>query len=344
MGKLFEIKGYLSKYYTKYSKFIDKAAQFLLAFFTFTFIGQNIGFSEVAANPIMTLILSAICMLLPIKITVVLATLVTLIQLTTLSLGIAIVAAVLFFVMYAFYLKFAPGKSILLLLVPIAFMLKIPVAVPIIYGLIGTPICIIPIAMGTVIYYMVDCVKSYSTLLETVGEAGMMGQITTYAEQLLTNKEMWCTIIAFSISLLLVYSVRRMSVDYSWEIAIVAGALGNINAMAYGYIIMDVQLSYVSMILGSIVAVLAAFIVKFFLFSVDYSRTEYLQFEDDEYYYYVKAVPKVSVAVPEKTVKRINERQKTGMIDTEQVKQMEESKQKEDDSEIQRIIEEELKQ
>ena len=42
-------------------------------------------------------------------------------------------------------------------------------------------------------------------------------------------------------------------------------------------------------------------------FSVDYSRTERVQFEDDEYYYYVKAVPKVVVATPEKTVKHITE-------------------------------------
>ena len=32
---------------------------------------------------------------------------------------------------------------------------------------------------------------------------------------------------------------------------------------------------------------------------------ENIQFEDDEYYYYVKAVPKVGVAVPEKEIKRI---------------------------------------
>jgi uncharacterized membrane protein YraQ (UPF0718 family) len=127
-----------------------------------------------------------------------------------------------------------------------------------------------------------------------------------------------------------------MSVDYSWEIAIIAGTLGNINAMAYGYIIMDIQLSYVSLIVGSIVAVLIAFVVKFFVFAVDYTRTERLQYEDDEYYYYVKAVPKVSVAIPEKTVKRINERQKTDVIDVEQINKIEES-------EIQKMVEE-LKQ
>ena len=33
---------------------------------------------------------------------------------------------------------------------------------------------------------------------------------------------------------------------------------------------------------------------------------EYTQFEDDDYYYYVKAVPKIKIAAPKKDVKRIN--------------------------------------
>ena len=49
--------------------------------------------------------------------------------------------------------------------------------------------------------------------------------------------------------------------------------------------------------------------MKCIFFSVDYSRTENVQFEDDEYYYYVKAVPKVGVQMPEKQVKHITEHQ-----------------------------------
>ena len=51
---------------------------------------------------------------------------------------------------------------------------------------------------------------------------------------------------------------------------------------------------------------LIAKVVEFFAFHVDYSRVEKVQFEDDEYYYYVKAVPKITVETPSKTVKRIN--------------------------------------
>lgn len=344
MQKLFELKGYLVKYYGKYSKIVDKSFQFILALLTFTFISQNIGFSEIIANPIMTIVLSLICMLLPMSMTVVLATVAATLQVLTVSIGMAIVFAALFIILYAFYFRFAPGKSLLILLMPIAFMCKIPVVIPIVYGLIGSPICILPITAGTVIYYMVDYVRANGSMFTSATDADMMTQIGTYVQTLLANREMWCVIIAFAVCLLLVYSVRRLSVDYAWEIAIIAGTLGNINVMAYGYIVMDIQLSYVSLIVGSVVAILVALLVKFLVFSVDYTRTEYLQFEDDEYYYYVKAVPKATVAIPEKTVKRINERQKTGVIDSEQVVELEKmSKNKDDDSEIQRIIDEELK-
>jgi hypothetical protein len=43
--------------------------------------------------------------------------------------------------------------------------------------------------------------------------------------------------------------------------------------------------------------------IKFFFMDLDYARTERVQFQDDEYFYYVKAVPKKMVASKEKTVK-----------------------------------------
>ena len=78
---------------------------------------------------------------------------------------------------------------------------------------------------------------------------------------------------------------------------------------------MQVKVPIIQLILGTLVSIVIAMAVEFFVFSVDYSRTEYAQFEDDEYYYYVKAIPKIAVSAPEKTVKKINERkseQKSG--------------------------------
>ena len=48
--------------------------------------------------------------------------------------------------------------------------------------------------------------------------------------------------------------------------------------------------------------------VQFFRMSLDYTGVRKLQFEDDEYFYYVKAVPKLKVAVVDKTVTKIDDR------------------------------------
>ena len=60
----------------------------------------------------------------------------------------------------------------------------------------------------------------------------------------------------------------------------------------------------IALTVGSAVSALIAFALKFLFFHVDYMRTERVQFEDDEYYYYVKAVPKISVTQSKKQVKK----------------------------------------
>ena len=84
--------------------------------------------------------------------------------------------------------------------------------------------------------------------------------------------------------------------------------MADIIVIVAGSIVFSVQIDYVTLIFGNIISVLLALILEFFIFSVDYSKAEKFQYEDDEYYYYVKAIPKVSVAVPEKRVKKISRR------------------------------------
>ena len=98
------------------------------------------------------------------------------------------------------------------------------------------------------------------------------------------------------------------------------GPIASIIVIAVGDIALGIHTSYGALIGGSIAAVGIGLVLELFFFTVDYARSENLQFEDDEYYYYVKAIPKVSISTPEKTVKRINERQETEIINTEEVR------------------------
>ena len=93
----------------------------------------------------------------------------------------------------------------------------------------------------------------------------------------------------------------------------IAGTMTNVVILLIGDLIYDTNISVAGVLIGGLLAVVSGKIIEFFRFCVDYSRTEKVQFEDDEYYYYVKAVPKMSVAMSTKTVKKINtQRTRTG--------------------------------
>ena len=134
----------------------------------------------------------------------------------------------------------------------------------------------------------------------------MLTRISLLVNGIIDNKAMLLTIAAFTITIMVVYIIRRLSVDYAWGIAIGVGAITDIFVLLIGDFVLDVSNSLLMLIVGSLVAVLVALVLHFFLFSVDYSRTERVQFEDDEYYYYVKAVPKMSVTTRKKQIKKIN--------------------------------------
>lgn len=68
----------------------------------------------------------------------------------------------------------------------------------------------------------------------------------------------------------------------------------------------NITVSVPEILIGSLVSLAIAGLYHFFVFAVDYSRTEYTQFEDDDYVYYVKAVPKVVASRPVVRVQRIN--------------------------------------
>jgi len=265
-----------------------------------------------------TLVLAVICTFPPLTVIIVAAAVLLLLHMFSVSMGVAGLMAALFLIMFIFYIRFTPKQAIVILLTPIAFLLKIPVIIPIVFGLVGTPIYAVPVVFGTVVYYVADYVKSNVTVI--TGADGIVKQVMAFAQGAFQNKTMWVTAAAFVICLFAVYSLRRMSMNNSWKVAIIVGAVINMVIIVVGDIAIDVSVAYVNLIAGSAVAVLIAFVLEFFIFSVDYTRTEHMQFEDDEYYYYVKAVPKISVSAPEKTVKKINERQETTVIDSKDIK------------------------
>ena len=128
-------------------------------------------------------------------------------------------SALIFLIMYIFYIRLAPKMAFVVLLTPIAFALKIPFVVPVACALIYTPVSLVPMGCGTVVYYMMEYLKKISSASKTSGSKAMLAEISTYVQKVFQNKEMWLYIVAFIIGFLSFIP----SADRNW---IMPGRLG----------------------------------------------------------------------------------------------------------------------
>ena len=304
MTTLLVAKQYIKLFYSKFEIYITPFLKFLLALVVLLQINSRLGYMAIEKITVV-LVVALMCSFMPSNFTVIMAALFVLLHLYSFSLECTIVIGAAFFLMFLLYFRFSPGDTAVVVLTPICFLLKIPYVIPISMGLIGTPASAVSVACGVIAYYMIHFVCANTTVLSGMAEEEMAARFKFIVDGLLDNKEMVVTIAAFAVTLILVYLIRRLSIDYAWTIAMAAGAFVNVMVILIGDLMFDTNVSIFGVIVGTVISFLITGILQFFVFHVDYSRTEKVQFEDDEYYYYVKAVPKVTLARPEKKIKQI---------------------------------------
>ena len=306
MTVLLEMKERIKLIYSKYEAFIVPVLKFLLAFITFSTLNGRMGYMARIDDTRIMLIAALTCSFLPVGLMVLMAAAFSLMHMYALSMEVALVGLCMYLIMYLLFFRFSPKDSLVVVLTPLLFSMNIPYVVPIAVGLLCGPASIVSVGCGIAVFYLLRMVIDSAPNIRIMEEGEILEKVRFMVEGILGSKAMLVMIAAFVVTVLVVYLIRRMSVDYSWTIAMVTGAMINVVLLLIGDLMYDVNLSMGSVLLGSLLALVVAKVIEFFRFCVDYSRTEKVQFEDDEYYYYVKAVPKMTVSVPTKTVKRIN--------------------------------------
>ena len=306
MTALLELRENLKKIYSRNEAFILPVIKFLLSFIVLSIINGKMGYMTKLDNMAIVLIVSLLCSFLPTGFMAFFAMMFAVLHLYALSIETAAVGLVVFLLLYLLFLRFTAKEALVVVLTPVLCMLKLPYVMPVAMGLIGTPASCVSVGCGVVVYYLLQTVITNAPTINSMGAEEATAKLRLLIDGMLGNKAMLVTIAAFAITVIVVYLIRRMSVDHSWTIAMVAGVMIEVMILLVGDLMYDTNLSIVSALLGAVVTLIACKIIEFFRFCLDYSRTEKVQFEDDEYYYYVKAVPKMTVAAPTNTVKKIN--------------------------------------
>lgn len=305
MTGLLELKQKIKNIYGQYEAYLLPALKFVLAFVYFLWINGTLGFMSKLNSPFVVLVLALLCSILPSSAIVYLGFAFIIGHCYAVGIETAGFALVLILFLMILFLRFSAKTNLILAFTPLAFGAKVPTLIPVGSGLLSSPLSCLPAGCGAVLYFFVEYVSEQAKVLQNT-DTEMTEKIKMLTDGLMKNQEMWITVIAFVAVTLVVNLIRTRAIDYAWRIAVVAGGVLYIFLMLAGSLLMDADLSLLGVIISSVLAIAIGMVLEFFVFGGDYTRTERLEYEDDEYYYYVKAVPKLTVATSERNIKKIN--------------------------------------
>lgn len=313
LTSIFEIRKKIIEAYGQFEYVITPAFKFVVAFLLILMINKHIGFNQGLTNKLLGVIIALICTLVPVNFMAGIIMVLVLAHLYTLSLEVMIVGGVIFLLMFLLYFRFSPKDTIMILLLPLAFAAKVEYAVPVVAGLLFAPGSAVGVGFGVVVTKYLAYVEQNKAVLgnSEIGPA-TVDNFRNIIDALLQNRAMWIMAAAFAAATIVVFFIRRLETAHSWTIAIIAGTVVELFVLLFGDMQYDTNIDLTKVFIGVFLSVLVELLVEFFCFMVDYTRIESVQFEDDDYYYYVKAVPKVTVSDSLRVVKTISTSESSG--------------------------------
>ena len=283
--------------------YIVMAAKAVTALAVLLSVNAAFPYRAVLSRGLIVAAVSLLCSILPWTYITVFGAFFVLGQLSALSLEAFAFVLVIIVVLAVLSYITLPGCGILLALLPVLIGWKIPTAAVLLAGVFGGITAFVSVAGGTMLYYVFRLIADNADILSGAVSVTPSGEtVSTLVQRLLllvkgflNNEEMLAALIVFSLTTLLVHLLSRADVDYARLIAVGTGAVFCPVLMTAAFRLGELPISAGTVILDVLVGLFVTLAAVFFSISLDYPRAEKVQFEDDDYYYFVKAVPKIEL-------------------------------------------------
>ena len=309
MSGILNLKNTIREFCRKQDEIITPLFRFIWSLIVFMSVNKLFNYNTLASKVEVVILLAILAALLPDGFMFFMVGVLITLHSFSVSLEVGAVFIVIFTAIYCVFVRYFPHYVYAILLVPVCYVLHIPFAAPIIIAMVAGLAGLVPSICGIVLYYFSLCAAEVARLLEVETAENEIEALKQLSEVLMSNKHMYRTIIIFALTILVTAIVKKFSFDFAIYIAIAAGTIINIIGSIFaGFIVgQDVEIGIV--LIGSLIGAVIAIVIRFGQGVLDYQHTERVQFEDDDYYYYVKAVPKIdSEKAKEKGVKRREEK------------------------------------
>lgn len=308
LENLLTIRQNVIKIYKQYDYIVAPILKFVIIYIIINMFISKISYEGVLTNPILVLFISLIGAVLNEKGMLLGAVILVPFYILTLNPILAGIVGVFLLLLYILFMRLFPKESLLIIVTLVAFTLHMENLIPIIAALLGSYVGIIGILLGVFIWFIIPNLAE-AVVITGVGKDALIEAVksltTVKLETVILDQKMLCIMIIFFVVFNTVYFIRRLAVDYAPYIAIGMGAIMNMIGFSLAILFLKIDISLPIMLITTLGYALIAIVVEFFSMVLDYERSEVLNFEDDENYYYVKVVPKIYLTATKRKVKRI---------------------------------------
>ncbi len=313
MKKITGIISRIEEFYYAHRSIVAYVFRFVLLFVSLLILRIYVGYNTFLTNFWVILLISVLGAFAPFRFFVLVLVVYVVVQMFNISLAVGLVVAIILAIMYLLFYRYSPEYGIVLILTPILFMIKLELVIPLLLAIIAPAISSITVLFGTVFFYLIEFVDVNATVLSSTTGISELEKGQMLLEGVFSNYQFLYMVITMFAVFMLVHFLKKISVDYSSEIAIGSGTglfiiLTIAAELIFGTITTGNLLGF---ILGGIGSGIIVYVVNMFYHPLDYSRTEMIEFEDDEYQYYVRAVPKATFEKEIVNVKKINKRKES---------------------------------
>lgn len=301
-GGFIELRENLMTFYKKQEYLLQPVFRFALSLGLLLLLRGHLAVhaagGAVLNSVLVNIILALVCSMVPYGAAAGIIALVMVWELYSLSLEAAGICAAILLLCILLYFRFAPRDVVILLLMPAAYALNLHYAVPVIAGLLFGPGAAVPVVFGLIFTrYVLLVEESLPEISRAAAGGGLTGadilnNFRGLIDGMMGNRQLIILAAAFALTALVVCFIRHLIIEHAWGTAIAAGFVLETAVLMAGDMKFGIHVDFVRLVIGIILSFILVQIVSFFAFNVDYLRVENVQFEDEDYYYYVKAVPK----------------------------------------------------
>ena len=306
MTKLLDIRTKIIELYRKGNFVIKSIVRAVLYFSVYYAILKKVGFNQYFNAYHIIVILAIVSAFLPAIVSSFLAVLYGVVHIYAVSPEIALLIVITTLVLYCFFVRFTTEYADLEAFSMSATYFSVPFFAPILAGIFGTPMMIIPVCTGIFAYYVMDGVQLNLSVIQNTSTADNSYLIfKNVVDSVVKNENMYVAMAISALVILVMCLIKNIKMDYSFEISLIAGTF----IMMFVYIICmlrwDMGFGIVYIITMSLISGALAMFCYYMFRPLYYAASENIQFEDDEYFYYVKAVPKINISSSKTNVTRV---------------------------------------